>query len=211
MRRLPAFVLVVVLAVAAACSDDGRALRPPLSGATTPSTPSTAAVAKGSQDNGVIQTVAPSSTIPGLLLTSTAFANGDAIPGDYTCNAATPAPLPLAWTGVPSGAVEMALTVVDPDAGDFVHWLVAGIDPAVTSLATGAAPETAVQLTNSAGTAGWTPPCPPSGKPHRYVFTLYALGQPSGITASMTAADALRVLSGTAFDTTTFAGTYQRP
>jgi phosphatidylethanolamine-binding protein (PEBP) family uncharacterized protein len=33
----------------------------------------------------------------------------------------------------------------------------------------------AVDGRNSAGSIGWTPPCPPPGKPHRYVFRLFAL------------------------------------
>jgi phosphatidylethanolamine-binding protein (PEBP) family uncharacterized protein len=35
---------------------------------------------------------------------------------------------------------------------------------------------------NSAGGTGWTPPCPPEGnKPHRYIFSLYALSKPLGL------------------------------
>jgi hypothetical protein len=42
-------------------------------------------------------------------------------------------------------------------------------------------PAGAGQGENSAGKTGWTPPCPPGGKPHHYVFTLYALSRASGL------------------------------
>jgi Raf kinase inhibitor-like YbhB/YbcL family protein len=38
-------------------------------------------------------------------------------------------------------------------------------------------PEGSVQAVTSFGTPGWGGPCPPAGdEPHRYEFTLYALG-----------------------------------
>ena len=55
----------------------------------------------------------------------------------------------------------------------FIHWMVAGIDPATTSVAPGAAPAGSVQLANSAGSPGYTPMCPPPGTGHTYEFTLY--------------------------------------
>ena len=43
-------------------------------------------------------------------------------------------------------------------------------------LAAGHVPAGAVQGRNSFGKTGYGPPCPPKGdRPHRYVFTLYAL------------------------------------
>ena len=35
------------------------------------------------------------------------------------------------WSGVPSGAKELALVVDDPKAGHYVHWTVVGIPPTV--------------------------------------------------------------------------------
>jgi phosphatidylethanolamine-binding protein (PEBP) family uncharacterized protein len=63
---------------------------------------------------------------------------------------------------------------------------------------------------NSAGKDGWTPPCPPGGKPHHYVFTLYALGNPSGLKAGAGAKDVRAVLSSGALARGRLTGTYAR-
>ena len=209
MRRLaPRALLLVALLVVAACADDGRALRAPKPDATVPPGPSTTTAAgSGSGDNAVIQTAKP-----GLLLASSAFANGEAIPVAFTCDTAGAPSPPLAWTGVPDGTAEMAITVVDPDAGGFVHWFVAGISPSVRAIGQGSLPDGAVELANSAGTTGWTPPCPPQGaKAHRYIFTIYALGEASGLAPATPASDALATLDTDAFDVVSLAATYQRP
>jgi Raf kinase inhibitor-like YbhB/YbcL family protein len=109
-----------------------------------------------------------------LALTSPAFAGGGRIPVRYTCDGAGLSP-PLRWTAPPRGTRSFTLTVIDPDApgGRFVHWVAAGIPPSSRGLPAGAhAPREAL---NSAGSRGWTGPCPPSGT-HRYVFTLRAVG-----------------------------------
>jgi phosphatidylethanolamine-binding protein (PEBP) family uncharacterized protein len=109
-----------------------------------------------------------SSSPSSFALTSTAFANDAPIPQMYTCQGTAGSP-PLAWTGVPTGTTSLDLVVVDPDApvaGGFTHWVKPSIDPSTTSL--------------PAASAGYTPPCPPSGN-HHYIFTLYAFGSaPSG-------------------------------
>ena len=102
-----------------------------------------------------------------LKLSSTAFADGAAIPRANTCDGSGTPP-PLAWRGVPENARELVLVVEDPDApgGTFVHWTAFGIPPDATAM-----PADAAGGENSAGKQGWTPPCPPSGT-HHYVFTL---------------------------------------
>jgi Raf kinase inhibitor-like YbhB/YbcL family protein len=94
----------------------------------------------------------------------------------------------LTWSGVPEDTKSLALIVHDPDAmtgvGGFTHWIVYNIPVIATGLEQGAGtiegrglPERSFQALTSFGTAGWGGPCPPAGdKPHRYVFTLYALG-----------------------------------
>ncbi len=138
-----------------------------------------------------------------LVLSSTAFVADGPIPAQHSCQGAGTSP-PLAWTGVPVDASAVALTVVDPDAGGFVHWVVSGIPAAVRSIGEGTTPEGATEGRNSAGGTGWTPPCPPAGAPHRYVFTLAVL-QP-GCVPSPTVDDVARCTASSA----TLVGTYQR-
>ena len=111
-----------------------------------------------------------------IRLSSPAFADGAAIPRRYTCAGDDTAP-PLRWTHAPAGTRSLALLLEDPDApgGTFVHWTVYGLAPATTALDADL-PAGAEQGKNSFGKGGYNGPCPPKGdKPHRYVFTLYAL------------------------------------
>lgn len=121
----------------------------------------------------------PASGTAALTLTSSAFAEGETIPAEFTCDGANVSP-PLAWSGVPDGARELSLTVEDPSAayGTFVHWSVGGIDPSATGVERGAVPPGGVALGNDDGGRGYTGPCPPEGEePHRYVFTVTAFGE----------------------------------
>jgi len=114
-------------------------------------------------------------------LTSSAFADGAAIPAEYSCQGADVSPQ-LSWAGIPAGARALVLVVDDPDARDFTHWLALDIDPATAGLPTGVSPSAAQpqQGRNGFGRVGWGGPCPPSGT-HHYRFTLYALAAPLGL------------------------------
>jgi hypothetical protein len=107
-------------------------------------------------------------------LTSAAFADGQPIPERFTCDGDDVSPQ-LAWTAPPDGTRSLALCVDDPDAGryPFTHWLAWGLVATAGRLEEGeAAPG---EGRNDFGAPGWRGPCPPPGKPHRYVFRLYAL------------------------------------
>jgi Raf kinase inhibitor-like YbhB/YbcL family protein len=141
-----------------------------------------------------------------LKLSSTAFADGAAIPRESSCDGAGTPPA-LSWSGVPDKARELVLVVEDPDApgGTFVHWTAFGIAPGATSV-----PANAAAGKNSAGHEGWTPPCPPGGKPHHYVFTLYALGRASGLEPGASAKDVRAALTDGALARGSLTGTYRR-
>jgi Raf kinase inhibitor-like YbhB/YbcL family protein len=112
-----------------------------------------------------------------ITVTSPAFADGAPIPPRYSCQGQDLAP-PLAWSGVPDDAAELALVVDDPDAprGTYLHWVLFGLDPGLSELAEGRLPAGARQGRNSAGKAAYSGPCPPAGPAHHYRFTVYALG-----------------------------------
>lgn len=94
----------------------------------------------------------------------------------------------LVWMSPPKRARSFAVTVHDPDAptggSGWWHWLVINIPAKTIGLQQGAGdpaakklPQGAVQIRTDFGTPGWGGPCPPVGdRPHRYVFTVYALG-----------------------------------
>lgn len=108
----------------------------------------------------------------------------------------------LSWKNAPKGTKSFALLVHDPDAptggAGWWHWVVYDLPASTTSLAQNAGavdgknlPEGAAQQPTDFGVPGWGGPCPPVGdKPHRYVFTVYALKVdklevPLGATASL--------------------------
>jgi Raf kinase inhibitor-like YbhB/YbcL family protein len=85
---------------------------------------------------------------------------------------------PLAWSRPPAGTKSLALIVHDPDAphpGGWYHWIVYNLSPSRRALPAG------VRLANTSlgrtsfDDEGYGGPCPPPGKPHHYVFMLYAL------------------------------------
>jgi Raf kinase inhibitor-like YbhB/YbcL family protein len=132
----------------------------------------------------------PAST---LTVTSTAFADGAPIPAQYTCTGGGAAPT-VSWSGDLRGATAVAVVVDDPDApgGTFVHRVVVDIPVSVSSLGA-STPAGAHEARNSAGTAGWTPPCPPSGT-HHYRFTVYGLGAPTKLADGVPAGDAIAAI-----------------
>jgi Raf kinase inhibitor-like YbhB/YbcL family protein len=133
----------------------------------------------------------------GLTLTSPDVKAGATIPAKHVyngmgCTGQNVSPA-LRWSGAPAGTKSYALTVYDPDAptgSGFWHWVVYNIPANVTSLAEGAA-TVGTQGTTDFGVKGYNGPCPPPGdKPHRYIFTVFALKTdridvPANATAAM--------------------------
>lgn len=92
----------------------------------------------------------------------------------------------LQWHHAPKETKSFAVTVYDPDAptgSGWWHWVLFNIPASVTQLPanagkpeSGLAPKGSVQSLTDFGRPGYGGPCPPAGdKPHRYVFTVYAL------------------------------------
>ena len=103
----------------------------------------------------------------------------------FGCTGANVSPR-LEWANAPAGTKSFAVTVYDPDAptgSGWWHWVVFNIPAATTVLEAGAgvpgsskAPKGAVQSMTDFGAPGFGGACPPPGdKPHRYIFTVYAL------------------------------------
>jgi Raf kinase inhibitor-like YbhB/YbcL family protein len=144
-------------------------------------------------------------------VSSPAFADGAAIPTRFACDGEGISP-EVDWSGAPAATQALALTVIDPDAGGFVHWLAYDIPAASTgSLAenVGTAGGTPPQGANGRGQAGYTGPCPPSGT-HHYVFTLYALDRTLGLTGTPSRADLEAAMKGHVLAMTVLTGTYKQ-
>lgn len=123
-------------------------------------------------------------------LKSPGIADGGTLPPElvldaFGCNGPNISPA-LQWTGAPAGTRSFAVTVYDPDAptgSGWWHWVVFDIPVAAAGLPAGAGggkgaglPEGSVQSRTDFGKPGFGGACPPAGdKPHRYVFTVYAL------------------------------------
>jgi Raf kinase inhibitor-like YbhB/YbcL family protein len=127
-----------------------------------------------------------------IQITSSAFAQGHAIPKKYTGEGADVSP-PLAWSNLPENTRELALICDDPDAPTdepWVHWVIYKIPAKATGLPEGVArkthpPEPAGALQgknswpNEADRIGYRGPMPPPGHGvHHYHFKLYALDAP---------------------------------
>jgi len=128
----------------------------------------------------------------------------------------------LKWSGAPKGAKSFAVTMYDPDAptgSGWWHWMVINLPADVNELkpdagAVGGAnlPKGASHARIDYGVAGWGGTCPPPGdKPHRYVFTVYALKVdklelPADATAALTGF----MINGNALGKASFTAKYGR-
>lgn len=134
------------------------------------------------QVNTPVDAVSTATTVEEEMFTlsSSAFADNGRIADRYTyslgkqCSGENYSP-PLNWSGAPEGTVSFLLTMLDPDGGNWVHWLLVNIPAETASLEEAQqGPDTGIAGRNSFGGIGYGGPCPPSGT-HRYIFTLYAL------------------------------------
>jgi Raf kinase inhibitor-like YbhB/YbcL family protein len=120
-------------------------------------------------------------------LTSTTFRDGGTVDAAQVfdqddCKGNNRSPQ-LSWHDAPQGTRSFAVTIFDPDAPGpgWWHWAVAQIPATVDRLPENASASGylrkigAVEARNDFDIDGYGGPCPPAGKPHRYVVTVYAL------------------------------------
>ena len=151
-----------------------------------------------------------------LILTSSAFTDGGAIPKRYTCEGQDAAP-PLAWAGAPAGTKSFALIVDDPDAPDpkapkrtWVHWVLYDIPASATALPEGGVlPHGTRQGRNDWGRTGYGGPCPPIGR-HRYFHKLYALDAVLGDLGEPAKGELEKAMKGHVLAEARIVGTYEK-
>jgi len=116
---------------------------------------------------------------PGVTISNTHVFNG------FGCTGKNISPR-LKWSDAPKETKSFALTVYDPDAptgSGWWHWLLINIPTNYKSLSLDFGrldqfkiTDDILQIRNDFGAYKFGGPCPPVGdKPHRYIFTIYAL------------------------------------
>jgi Raf kinase inhibitor-like YbhB/YbcL family protein len=193
-RRTIAGLVTAAIAVTACSSGDGRTLDPPTEPLPAPP---------------VVATTAPVVTAPPELSLVMPWPDGAPIPTRHTCDDADVSPA-MTWANVPAGTIELAITLTDLDAPDYVHWIVYAIPPDRTSLTEAALPGGVLAMTNSAGITGFSGPCPPPGQQHRYQFTVHALNQQLEVADDAPATEVISILNQIAIDQSSVSGTYAR-
>jgi Raf kinase inhibitor-like YbhB/YbcL family protein len=151
-----------------------------------------------------------------MLLTSTAFTEGEPIPAKYTCDDKNLSP-PLKWSGAPPGAKSLVLIVDDPDApaGTWVHWVLYDLPATWSELAEDLPkgqhlPTGAKQGLNDFKHLGYGGPCPPPGRPPRYFFKLYALDASLDLKPGATKKEVERAMENHVLTQGQLMGTYKR-
>jgi Raf kinase inhibitor-like YbhB/YbcL family protein len=155
-----------------------------------------------------------------MTLSSPSFSDRGAIPKRHTADGEDCSP-ELVWSGLPKDAKALALIMDDPDApgGTWVHWVLYDLPPSAGKLS--AALPKNESLANGAHQGacwgvdrfervGYHGPCPPPGKPHRYVFRLYALSAALGLGPRATKDRALKAMEGKVLAQAELVGMYGR-
>jgi hypothetical protein len=151
-----------------------------------------------------------------MQVTSSAFKEGTSIPLTYTCDGKDVSPA-LEWSGFPENTMSFALICDDPDAprGTWTHWVLVDLPPSTAKLPEGVPAEKtlengAKQGVNDFGKIGYGGPCPPRGKPHRYLFKVYALDARLDVEAGATKGQVEAAMKGHILAEGRTVGTYAR-
>lgn len=155
----------------------------------------------------------PAPKLGPMTVTSPAVGPGAALPTRYTCDGPDVSP-PLAFSGAPRRAAELAVVLLDSDVrsetGPFLHWVVFGIPHDVLVEPENELAPGALQAATSFGRARYLGPCPPPGPAHHYSLELYAERTRLMLTAGMPGQEALRAIRAGADARAVLAFTYAR-
>ncbi|MEL6060110.1 MULTISPECIES: YbhB/YbcL family Raf kinase inhibitor-like protein [unclassified Methylobacterium] len=153
-----------------------------------------------------------------LTLSSSAFADGAAMPARFTADGAGVSP-PLAWSGLPPGTESLVLLVEDagsPTPHPLVHLIAWNLPAGLAGLGEGdvSKPATDPSLPlgrNSFLQTAWLPPDPPSGHgQHAYLFQIYALRQRLDLAENPGRGTLLKAMEGLVAAKGMLIGTYAR-
>jgi Raf kinase inhibitor-like YbhB/YbcL family protein len=133
--------------------------------------------------------------------------------GQGVCKGENSAPK-LSWYNVPAGTKSFTMTITDVDApvaGGWHHWVVYNI-PANHPWLIGHGQNPFSEGTTSFGTTGYGGPCPPpTGEPHHYVFTVYALTVSHISGAHLTYSQLMTKIAADIQDATSIVGLFSLP
>lgn len=198
MRRGLALIVVVILLGSCSPAEETSDVTTSTTAATTSST--------------TIASTTSTTLLPDLAMTSPAFANGETIPAEYTCDGEDVSPQ-LDLVGLPAGTNAITVIVEDPDAplGIWYHWVEYDIRAeSGTYTFDRDSPPIGTQGINSWRLEGYMGPCPPQGETHGYVFRVYALSQTIGLPAGVPAPEVIAGMEGHVIATIEIVGTYGR-
>ncbi len=149
----------------------------------------------------------------GLILKSSAFKEGEAIPAKNTCDGDNVNPL-LEIRNVPVGTQSLTIVMDDSDATGgktWDHWVLWKVEPKTQYVSEDNVPFGAILGKNSFGRLKYDGPCPPRGNsPHRYMFRVYALDIVVDLPAGASKADLEKVMAGHILDQAVLMGLYGR-
>lgn len=156
----------------------------------------------------------------GLTVTSEDFTDGAPMPEwstanalDGQCTGDNENPQ-LTWSHAPEGTAGLVLTVIDKDAADFVHWMLADIPASTTSIDRGASDEVRAiggeGGLSSAYDGKYFGPCPPDAN-HHYAFTVYALDGALGLESGFTLGELKDAMNGHVLGQATITGLQSGP
>lgn len=152
-----------------------------------------------------------------MVVTSSAFKDGERMPDRYTCIGENVSP-DIAWSNVPDKAKTIAMVCDDPDAptGTWVHWVIFNI-PAGVQRIPEAVPhqeklsDGSIQGINSFGKTGFGGACPPKGHGrHHYFFKVYALDRDLDLDVAATKQDLETAMIGHVLATGELMGIFSR-
>jgi Raf kinase inhibitor-like YbhB/YbcL family protein len=149
-------------------------------------------------------------------ISSTDIQNGGDIAKKFTCDGADGSP-ELSWSEPPAGTQSLALIADDPDApgGTFTHWVLFNLPADTRILEANVSkvdelPNGARQGRNGFRKLGYSGPCPPPGKPHRYYFKLYALDKTLDLKPGASKEELENAMQGHTLGTSEIMGKYGR-
>ena len=166
---------------------------------------------------------------PAMVLTTTAWADGQQIPARYTQAGEQVSP-ELKWTNAPAGTQSFVVNMLDPDVAllkspeAMVHWVVWNIPGTEAGLPEGVKPGDLANGAHQISTSGPNyrgPGAAASGPLHHYTFEVYALDTkidvaPSTATPAMNAAIETRTavmnaMKGHVIGKAVYVGLFKRP